>query len=130
MSVALKSGAALGAGLVVVYTAMISSADAITKLIAGVYAAPQLYALSALIVLGLSVLADRHRSQRRGLATGCPRAMALRSVATVVAAVAFFNAFRADGRRANGGAQFLQRGGVVLGLRRQEGDHGRGLRIA
>jgi drug/metabolite transporter (DMT)-like permease len=95
MSVALKSGAALGAGLVVIYTAMISSADAITKLIAGVYAAPQLYALSALIVLGLSVLADRHRSQRRGLATGCPRAMALRSAATVVAAVAFFNAFRA-----------------------------------
>jgi S-adenosylmethionine uptake transporter len=95
MSARVQAGAALGAGLVVIYTAMISSADAITKLIAGGYAAPQLYALSALIVLGLSVLADRHPSQRRGLATRCPRAMALRSVATVVAAVAFFNAFRA-----------------------------------
>ena len=87
-------GAALGAGLVVVYTGAISSADAITKLIAGGYAAPQLYALSGLLVMALSVLADRHRSQRRGLATICPRAMALRSAATVVAAVAFFNAFR------------------------------------
>lgn len=86
--------ATLGAGLVVVYTVLISSADAITKLIAGGYAAPQLYALSGLIVIALSVLADRHPSQRRGLATRCPRAMALRSGASVVATVSFFYAFR------------------------------------
>lgn len=86
--------ATLGAALVVAYTALISSADGITKLIAGGYAAPQLYGLSALIVLGLSVLADRHPSQRRGLITRCPRAMGLRSGATVLAAVCFFYVFR------------------------------------
>lgn len=94
MITALRGGAALGAGLVLVYTALISSADAITKLIAGGYAAAQLYALSGLCVVGLSLLADRHRSQRRGFATLCPRAMAARSAATVLASVAFFHAFR------------------------------------
>lgn len=83
-----------GAALTAVYTGLIAGADAITKLIAGGYAAPQLYALSGLMVIGLSVLADRHPAQRRGLATACPRAMALRSAATVVAALAFFQAFR------------------------------------
>lgn len=86
--------AAVGAGLTVVYTVLISSADAITKLVAGGYAAPQLYALSGLIVIGLSVLADRHKSQRRGLGTSCPWAMALRSLFTVISAVCFFYAFR------------------------------------
>lgn len=86
--------AGIGAGLTVLYTALISSADAITKLVAGGYAAPQLYALSGLIVMGLSVLSDRHPAQRRGLKTSCPKAMAVRSVATVVAAVCFFYAFR------------------------------------
>jgi len=80
--------------MVVFYTALISSADAITKFIAGGYAAPQLFCLSGLIVIGLSVLADRHPSQRRGLSTSCPRAMALRSGATVLAATSFFHAFR------------------------------------
>ena len=84
----------LGGGLVVIYTAFISSADALTKLLAGAYAAPQLYALSGILVVGLSVLADRHPTQRKGLRTGCPRAMALRSGATVLAAVSFFYAFR------------------------------------
>jgi drug/metabolite transporter (DMT)-like permease len=84
----------LGAGLVVVYTALISSADAITKLIAGGYAAPQLFCLSGLLVVLFSALADRHPSQRRGLRTECPRAMALRSGATVLAAIGFFYAFR------------------------------------
>jgi drug/metabolite transporter (DMT)-like permease len=86
--------ATVGAGLVMIYTALISSADAITKLIAGGYAAPQLFFLSGLIVVALSVLADRHPAQRRGLATACPRAMAVRSGATVLAAVSFFYAFR------------------------------------
>lgn len=82
-----------GALLVVVYTALISSADAITKFVAGGYAAPQLFCLSGLIVMALSVLSDRHKSQRRGLRTICPRAMALRAGATVLASVAFFYAF-------------------------------------
>ncbi|MDU9003823.1 DMT family transporter [Sedimentitalea todarodis] len=86
--------AAFGAALVVIYTALISSADAITKLIAGGYAAPQLFCLSGLIVVALCALADRHRSQQRGFRTHCPRAMALRAGATVLAAVSFFYAFR------------------------------------
>ncbi|MDC0343458.1 DMT family transporter [bacterium] len=83
-----------GAGLVAVYTALMSGADGITKFIAGQFAAPQLYAISGLIVVILSILADRHKTQQRGLRTGCPKAMALRSAATVIAVVAFFHAFR------------------------------------
>lgn len=86
--------ASIGAGLVVVYTALISSADAITKLIAGGYAAPQLFCLSGLIVMGFSVLADRHPTQQRGFRTTCPWAMTVRSLATVLAAASFFYAFR------------------------------------
>ena len=91
---AAPAAALAGAGLVVVYTALIAGADAITKLIAGGYAAPQMFCLSGALVMGLSVLADRHPRQRQGLATRCPRAMALRSGATVIAAVSFFQAFR------------------------------------
>lgn len=86
--------AAFGAILVVIYTALISSADVITKLIAGGYSAPQLFCLSGLIVVALCAMADRHGSQRRGFRTICPRAMAIRSGATVLAAVSFFYAFR------------------------------------
>ncbi|MBE1284618.1 MAG: EamA family transporter [Rhodobacteraceae bacterium] len=86
--------AILGAGLVIIYTALISSADAITKLIAGGYAAPQLFCLSGLIVVGLSLAVDRHPSQLKGFKTSCPRAMALRAGATVLAAVCFFYAFK------------------------------------
>ncbi|MFT4961108.1 MAG: hypothetical protein ACI92Z_002194, partial [Paracoccaceae bacterium] len=53
MNVMGMRAATLGAGLVVIYTALISSADAITKFIAGGYAAPQLFCLSGLIVMGL-----------------------------------------------------------------------------
>ena len=88
------STATAGALLVIVYTALISSADAITKFVAGGYAAPQLFCLSGLIVMALSVIADRHKSQRRGLRTVCPRAMALRAGATVLASASFFYAFR------------------------------------
>lgn len=86
--------ASLGAGLVVIYTALISSADAITKFIAGAYAAPQLFCLSGLIVMGLCIITDRHPSQRRGFKTVCPKAMALRSLAAVLASVGFFYAFK------------------------------------
>ena len=84
----------IGAGLTIVYTALISGADGITKLIAGGYAAPQLYALSGLIVVVLSVLCNRHRSQDQGLRTRVPGAMALRAGATVIGTICFFYAFR------------------------------------
>ncbi|MEX0301044.1 MAG: DMT family transporter [Leisingera sp.] len=83
-----------GALLVVAYTGLIASADGITKLLAGQYAAAQLYALSGAMVAGLCLLADRLPAQRGGFRTVCPRAMALRSVATLIAAVCFFYAFR------------------------------------
>lgn len=89
--------ALIGMGFVLIYTALMSSADAITKLLAGGYAAPQLYALSGLIVVMLSVGADRFwpkNGGRRGLTTTCKRAMALRSLLTVVAVTSFFYAFR------------------------------------
>lgn len=86
--------ATLGAGLVVTYTALISSADAITKFIAGGYAAPQLFCLSGLIVMGLCLATDRLPSQRRGFRTACPRALALRCLAAVLASVGYFYAFK------------------------------------
>jgi drug/metabolite transporter (DMT)-like permease len=82
-----------GLGLVIVYTALISSADGITKLMGAGYAAPQLYCLSGLIVVGLCLLSDRLGPQRLGLGTTRPRAMALRAGATVLAAVSFYYAF-------------------------------------
>ncbi|MEM7732562.1 MAG: DMT family transporter [Pseudomonadota bacterium] len=82
-----------GVGLVAVYTLLISMADAITKLFAESYAAPQLFALSGGIVALLSVLANRRSGRFEGMRTACPRMMAVRVAATVGATVAFFYAF-------------------------------------
>lgn len=84
--------ALVGAGLVVLYTALIALADAITKQIAHGYAAPQLFALSGAVVVTLTWGVARLRGQ--GLRTRSPGAMALRAAATVLSAVAFFHAFR------------------------------------
>lgn len=89
-----RNQALAGALLVVAYTGLIASADGITKLLAGQYAAAQLYALSGAMVAGFCLLADRLPGMRGGFRTVCPRAMALRSGATLVAAVCFFYAFR------------------------------------
>ncbi|MGR3598976.1 MAG: DMT family transporter [Heliomarina sp.] len=87
--------ALMGAMLAAFYTVLISCADAITKLIAGGYAAPQLYAISGFLVVMMCLGANRFSGTRvRGLLTVCPRAMALRSVATVLAALSFFYAFK------------------------------------
>ena len=82
-----------GGVLVILYTGMIAAADGITKLIAGGYAAPQLFALSAALVVAFAAFGARH-TPRQSLATAHPRAMALRAALTVVAALAFFQAFR------------------------------------
>ena len=94
MSSAIRSATLLGAGLVAIYTALMAGADGITKFIAGHFEAPQLYALSGFIVVALCMAFDRHPSRQNGFATSCPRAMALRSAATVFAVIGFFNAFR------------------------------------
>jgi drug/metabolite transporter (DMT)-like permease len=83
-----------GVGLTAIYTLLISSADAITKMFAASYAAPQLFALSGGIVALLAVLGNRAAAKPRGMTTRCPRVMALRSVATVLGSIAFFYAFR------------------------------------
>ena len=85
----------LGTGLVLIYTGLISGADAITKFIAGGYAAPQLFCLSGLVVVVLSVALNQLQGSQAGLRTRCPRAMAVRAGATVIACTAFFYAFRA-----------------------------------
>ncbi|GGH19780.1 hypothetical protein SAMN05444007_101283 [Cribrihabitans marinus] len=77
-----------GVALVVAYTGLISAADTITKLIAGGYAAAQLFALSGAGVAAMCLVGGQ------GLRTSCPRAMALRSAATVLAAICFFYGFR------------------------------------
>ena len=84
----------LGVALTALYTALIASADAITKMFAHGYAAPQLFAISGLIVAGLAVLSNRAGPKKRGMRTRCPRAMAIRVVATVAGSVAFYMAFR------------------------------------
>ncbi|MDQ7070114.1 MAG: DMT family transporter [Rhodobacterales bacterium] len=97
-----RKTALIGAGFVLIYTALMSSADAITKLLSGGYAAPQLYVISGIIVVALSVGADRIKAKPsgkmpttsvHGLATTCKKAMAVRSMMTVVAATSFFYAF-------------------------------------
>ncbi|WP_338153233.1 DMT family transporter [Pseudophaeobacter leonis] len=101
----------VGALMVVVYTGVISSADGITKLLAGSYEAAQIYALSGAVIAVLSVLVcwchkiwpiERSGHQGDGKPdagggvwrTKCPGAMALRSLATLLAASCFFYAFR------------------------------------
>ncbi|MAO28633.1 MAG: hypothetical protein CMN15_16010 [Roseovarius sp.] len=84
----------IGVAMVALYTLLISSADAITKLFAHGYAAPQLFALSGLMVAGLAYGANRRGGTRRGMRTHCPRVMALRVAATVAGSVAFYYAFR------------------------------------
>jgi S-adenosylmethionine uptake transporter len=85
-------GASLGAVLVVLYTGMMAAADGITKLIAGGYAAPQLFALSALMVCAFSAAAAHQTGE--GLRVRARGVMALRTGLTVIASLAFFMAFR------------------------------------
>ena len=93
---ALLSGAGAGAALVVIYTGMMAAADGITKFIAGGYAAPQLFVLSSALVLAFTMGAARAQGKRavEGIRMRSVKAMVVRSALTVVASVAFFQAFR------------------------------------
>lgn len=88
------SGTALGAALVVVFTGMMAAADGITKFIAGGYAAPQLFVLSSALIMAFALAGARANGQGPGLRIRSKKAMLVRSVLTVVASVAFFQAFR------------------------------------
>ena len=58
MRAAAQTTALSGALLVALYTALMSGADGITKFIAGQFEAPQLYAISGLIVVAVPRSAD------------------------------------------------------------------------
>ncbi|MCT4554327.1 MAG: DMT family transporter [Pelagimonas sp.] len=88
-----KNPAIAGGALVVLYTGMMAAGDGITKLIAGGYEAPQLFALSAALVCGFSGLAARFKSDET-LHVKSKNVMGLRAILTVVASLAFFMAFR------------------------------------
>ncbi|MBV7393027.1 DMT family transporter [Mameliella sediminis] len=88
------SGATLGAALIFVYTGMMAAADGITKFIAGGYAAPQLFVLSSALVMAFALAGARSNGQGPGLRIRSKKAMFIRSVLTVIASVAFFQAFR------------------------------------
>lgn len=85
---------ALGVALTALYTLLISSADAITKMFAASYAAPQLFALSGGVVAFLSFMVNRRGATPRGMRTKCPVAMTIRVLATLAGTLAFFYAFR------------------------------------
>ncbi|WP_103761136.1 DMT family transporter [Roseovarius confluentis] len=84
----------LGVSLTVIYTLLITGADAITKLFSSTYAAPQMFALSGGLVSLFCLAAGRKSAATRVLATRCPRVMALRAAATVIGTCAFFYAFK------------------------------------
>lgn len=85
----------LGVALTVVYTMLITGADAITKLFSTNYAAPQMFALSGgLVALFCIIAAGRKSAFSTVFRTRCPRVMFIRAVATVVGTCAFFYAFK------------------------------------
>lgn len=83
----------IGLGLITLYTGLISAGDGITKLIASAYAAPQLFAISGLLVASISAVCAAG-SGGGALATPMRGAMAARTVLTVLATIGFFQAFR------------------------------------
>lgn len=89
----MNKAAILGASLIVFYTCMMAVADGITKFIAIGYAAPQLFVLSSALVVIFCATYGRATGQSivRVRAKG---GMAIRSALTVVASIAFFQAFR------------------------------------
>lgn len=87
-------GTLTGGLLIVLYTGMMAGADGITKLIAGGFEAPQLFAISAALVAGYCVIAARRGGAEAGLRVRSRGPMAVRAGLTVIASVAFFQAFR------------------------------------
>lgn len=77
----------------IVGTLCASGADATLKAVAAHYAAPQVLLIAAIVSLTLTVAANRGAPLARVVHTGAPWAMTGRSVATVIAAVSFYQAF-------------------------------------
>lgn len=83
-----------GVGCVLVYTLLATAADGVTKHIAGLFAAPQMYFFSGLVVMTLAVAVNRARPRPQPLRIAQRGLMALRCTLTVSAAVGYFYAFR------------------------------------
>lgn len=90
----LTRSALIGGGLIAGYTLLIAAADAVTRVIGGSFAAPQLFALSGVLVAALAALTAWVRPDLGGLRTAQPGLMTARTVATILAALGFFQAFR------------------------------------
>ncbi|MCT4609625.1 MAG: DMT family transporter [Pelagimonas sp.] len=90
----------VGAALVVLYTGLMTAADGITKFVAGSYAAPQVLALSAMMIaalsLGFASAGGRAGAggQVVGLKVQSVGVMGLRTLLTIIATLGFFYAFK------------------------------------
>ncbi|MCT4559460.1 MAG: DMT family transporter [Pelagimonas sp.] len=81
-----------GALLVVLYTVLMTAADGLTKFVAGGYAAPQVFVISAGLVALMSWGLAQSRAQRQSLKVRSVGWMAARTVLTILASVGFFKA--------------------------------------
>ncbi|WP_193555878.1 hypothetical protein [Marimonas lutisalis] len=90
----MKNAGLIGASLVVSYTFFIAAADGLTKKLTTLVAAPQMYAISGAVMVGLCITTAYGTSKWQSLRTTCKFAMALRSAATISAALLFFQSFR------------------------------------
>jgi len=88
-------GAAGGVILILLYCVLATGADAITKVIALSFDAPQLFCFSGGIVAALSLSAQRLSPNKTSLISKRPRTLALRSALFVLSSVFYFAAFRA-----------------------------------
>ena len=93
MSALSRQAPLVGAALVAVYTGAVTISDAFTKHLATQFAAPQVLTICSATILVIIVLSALSRRRVFAVRTSCPRAMALRSVMTVFAAVLFYYAF-------------------------------------
>lgn len=98
MSDALKKTPVLavffGLYLIVMYCFLATGADAITRIVAQSFEAPQLFCFSGGIVALLSLLSNRLGQFKGELRTRRPRSLALRSALFIVSSVFYFFAFR------------------------------------
>ncbi len=90
------SSAIGGLALILLYCLLATGADAITRLVAQGFEAPQLYCFSGGIVAALSLIMHNAKTggEKASLRSKRPRTLALRSLLCIVAAVSYFFAFR------------------------------------
>lgn len=81
-----------GVGLMLLATFCASGADAVIKTLSQGFAAPQILAIAATASLVLTLLANHRRPRAELWQTGAPWAMALRALATIGAALGFYEA--------------------------------------